>query len=200
MTKAVRKGDKVVMHLASGKEITLTPLKKLKEEEKISKEGLIAMDQIAAHTDKLECYTCHATWAPQCYGCHVKIDYSGGKQNPDFLAASKHHVNGKTGDVDSLKKYLVDGKVTETRSYLRWENPALSQNGEGRVSPTIPGCQVTLTVIGKEGKALLQNHIWKLKGVEQGKGVKTPKEGVNSITKSPLHPHTVSKRTRSSHT
>ncbi|OQX49958.1 MAG: cytochrome C [Epsilonproteobacteria bacterium 4484_20] len=197
MTKAVRKGDKVVMHLASGKEITLTPLKKLKEEKKISKEGMIAMDQISAHTDKLECYTCHATWAPQCYGCHVKVDYSEGKQNPDYLAASKHHVNGKTGEVDSLKDFLVDGKVTETRSYLRWEDPALSQNGEGRISPTIPGCQVTLTVIGKDGKALLQNHIWKLKGVEKGKGVGTPKEGVNSITMSPVHPHTVSKKSRS---
>ncbi|MCB4749198.1 MAG: cytochrome C [Sulfurovum sp.] len=196
LTKAVKKGNKVVMHLASGKTIELKPLKLLKAEKKISKEGLIAMDQISAHTDRMECYTCHATWAPQCYGCHVKIDYSGGKKNPDFLAASKHHVNGKTGDVDSLKSYLVDGKVTETRSYLRWENPALSQNGEGRISPTIPGCQVTLTVIGKEGKALLQNHIWKLKGVEKGKGVKTPKEGVNSITMSPVHPHTVSKRSR----
>jgi hypothetical protein len=191
MPKAVRKGDKVIMHLASGKDITLTPLKKLKEEKKISQEGLIAMDQIKGHTDKLECYTCHATWAPQCYGCHVKIDYSGGKQNPDYLAASKHHVNGKTGEVDTLKDFLVDGKVTETRSYLRWEDPALSQNGEGRISPTIPGCQVTLTVIGKDGKALLQNHIFKIPNAE-GAG----EEGINSITMSPVQPHTVSKRSR----
>ncbi len=191
LTKAVRKGDKVVMHLASGKDITLTPLKKLKEDGNISKEGIVAMDQIKAHTDKLECYTCHATWAPQCYGCHVKIDYSGGKQNPDYLAASKSHVNGKTGEVDNLKDFLVDGKVTETRSYLRWENPALSRNGEGRVSPTIPGCQVTLTVIGKNGNALLQNHIWKLPNVEDA-----GKEGVNSIVMSPVQPHTISKKSR----
>ncbi len=192
LTKAVKKGDKIVMHLASGKDITLTPLKKLKEDGKISKEGLVAMDQIKAHTDRLECYTCHATWAPQCYGCHVKVDYSGGKQNPDYLAASKAHHNGKTGEVDDLKNFLVDGKVTETRSYLRWENPALSQNGEGRISPTIPGCQVTLTVIGKNGKALLQNHIWKIPNVEDA-----GEEGVNSITMSPVHPHTISKKPRS---
>jgi len=191
MTKAVRKGDKVVMHLASGKDITLTPLKALKKEGKISKEGLVAMDQIEAHTEKLECYTCHATWAPQCYGCHVKIDYSKGKQNPDYLAASKHHtMQGITGE-DTLKDFLVDGKVTETRSYLRWEDPALSQNGEGRISPTIPGCQVSLTVIGKEGKALLQNHIFKVANAE-GAG----KEGINAITMSPVQPHTVSKASR----
>ncbi|RUM71758.1 MAG: cytochrome C, partial [Sulfurovum sp.] len=173
------------------------PLKLLKEEGNISKEGIVAMDQIEAHTDKMECYTCHATWAPQCYGCHVKVDYSKGKQNPDYLAASKHHVNGKTGEVDTLKDFLVDGKVTETRSYLRWENPALSQNGEGRISPTIPGCQVTLTVIGKDGKALLQNHIFKLKGVENNGTVNADKEGVNSIVMSPVQPHTISKKSRS---
>jgi len=191
LTKAVRKGDKVLMHLASGEDIWLTPLKKLKKDGNISKEGLVAMDQIKAHTDKLECYTCHATWAPQCYGCHVKIDYSNGNKNPDFLAASKAHHNGKTGDVDSLKEFLVDGKVTETRSYLRWENPALSRNGEGRISPTIPGCQVTLTVIGKNGNALLQNHIWKIPNVEDA-----GKEGVNSIVMSPVQPHTITKKSR----
>lgn len=197
LTKAVRKGDKVMMHLSSGKDIELKPLKLLKKEENISKEGLVAMDQIQAHTDKLECYTCHATWAPQCYGCHVKVDYSGGKQNPDYLAASKHHVNGKTGEVDTLKDFLVDGKVTETRSYLRWEDPALSQNGEGRVSPTIPGCQVTLTVIGKEGNTLLQNHIFKLKGVENNGTVDVPEDGVTSIVMSPVQPHTITKESRS---
>jgi hypothetical protein len=196
LTKAVKKGNKIIMHLASGKEIELKPLKLLKKENKISKEGLVAMDQIEAHTDKLECYTCHATWAPQCYGCHVKIDYSDGKQNPDYLAASKYHVNGKTGDVDTLKDFLVDGKVTETRSYLRWEDPALSQNGEGRISPTIPGCQVTLTVIGKKGNTLLQNHIFKLQGVENNGTVNVPKDGVNSIVMSPVQPHTISKKSR----
>jgi hypothetical protein len=152
--------------------------------------GLVAMDSIEAHTDKLECYTCHATWAPQCYGCHVKVDYSKKNKNPDFLAASKAHHNGVTGDVKDLKKFLVDGKVTETRSYLRWENPALSRNGEGRISPTIPGCQVTLTVIGKDGKALLQNYIWDIPNVEGEKSVK-------SIVMSPVQPHTITKKGRS---
>ena len=190
LTKAVRHGDKVMMHLSSGKTIELKPLKLLKKENKISKEGLVAMDTIQAHTEKLECYTCHATWAPQCYGCHVKIDYSNGKQNPDYLEASKHHVNGKTGEVDSLKDFLVDGQVTETRSYLRWEDPALSRNGEGRISPTIPGCQVSLTVIGKDGKVLVQNHIYKIPNAEGEKEV-------NAITMSPVQPHTISKASRS---
>jgi len=188
-----KKGNHIMMHLASGKDIELTPLKALKEEEKLSKEAIVAMDQIEAHTSELECYTCHATWAPQCYGCHVKVDYSGGKQNPDFLKASHDHdVHGRTGEMRSLKNYLVDGKVTETRSYLRWEDPALAQNGEGRITPVIPGCQVTATVIGKDGKALIQNQIFKIPNVE-GAG----EEGQNAIDMSPVQPHTISKRSRS---
>lgn len=192
LPKAVRHGNKIMMHLASGKNIELSPLKALKEEKKLSKKALVAMDQIEAHTTELECYTCHATWAPQCYGCHVKIDYSGGKQNPDYLAASHaHDIHGNSGE-ETLEKFLIDGKVTETRSYLRWEDPALSVNGEGRVSPTIPGCQTTITVIGKDGNALLQNHIVKIPNVE-GAG----EEGQNAIVMAQVNPHTISKEPRS---
>jgi len=191
---ATKKGNEVIMHLASGKDVVLKPLKLLKKQEKISKVGLLAMDKITLHNDRLECYTCHATWAPQCYGCHVKIDYSQGKQNPDYLQSSHDHdMHGQTGIMrKSLKKYLVDGQVTETRSFLRWEDPALSQNGEGRISPTIPGCQTTITVIGKDGKALLQNHIFKIPNVE-GAGA----EGQNAIDMAPIQPHTIQKEPRS---
>ncbi|WP_457747992.1 multiheme c-type cytochrome [Sulfurimonas sp.] len=193
LPKAIKKGNKIIMHLASGKDIELKPLKLLKEEERLSKKALIAMDVVSAHTEDMECYTCHATWAPQCYGCHVKVDYSGGKQNPDFLKASHDHdIHGTTGGMRDLKKYLVDGKVTETRSYLRWENPALAQNGEGRITPVIPGCQTTITVIGKDGKALLQNHIFKIPNVE-GAG----DEGQNAIDMAPVQPHTIQKEARS---
>ena len=190
---AVKDGNKVLIHLASGKDIELTPLKKLKEDKKLSKKAIVAMDSISAHTDKMECYTCHATWAPQCYGCHVKIDYSEGKQNPDFLKASHDQdINGATGGMKDIRDYLVDGQVTETRSFLRWEDPSLVQNGEGRISPAVPGCQTTITVVGKNGKTLLKNHIYKIPNVE-GAG----KEGQNAIDIAPIQPHTISKESRS---
>ncbi len=194
LPKAVKKGNKILMHLASGKDIELKPLKLLKEEKKLSKKALVAMDSIQAHTNKMECYTCHATWAPQCYGCHVKIDYSGGKQSVDYVQMSHDQdIHGTTGGMrKSLKKYLVDGKVTETRSFLRWEDPMLGQNGEGRITPLVPGCQVTVTVIGKDGKALVQNHIYKVKNAEGG-----GKEGQNAIDMSPIQPHTIQKKARS---
>jgi len=195
LVNAVReKNNTITVYLASGKDINLMPLKKLKKEEKLSEKALVAMDQVSIHTDRLECYTCHATWAPQCYGCHVKLDYSGGKQNVDWLkAAHDRDIHGTTGDMrGNLKEYLVDGKVTETRSFLRFEDPPLSQNGEGRISPTIPGCQTTVTVIGKDGKTLLQNHVFKIPNVEGA-----AEEGQLAIDMSPVQPHTVQKEARS---
>jgi hypothetical protein len=190
----VRKNNEVIVHLASGKDITLQPLKKLTDEKKLSKAGEVAMVNVKGHMDNLECYACHATWAPQCYGCHIKIDYSGGKKNIDWLAAGHaHDLHGTTADMrKSLKSYLIDGKVTETRSYLRYEDPPLSINGEGRVSPTVPGCQTTITVIGPEGDKLLENHIFKVPNVE-GAG----DEGQNAIDMSPIQPHTIQKESRS---
>ncbi len=192
-TNVVKTGDSVLVHLASGKDLILNPLKKLIRENKLSENGRVAMDQIEVHLNRMECYACHATWAPQCYGCNVKVDYSNGGKHVDWLAAaSDHDVHGLTGGArGNLEDYLVDGEVTETRSYLRWENPPLSQNGEGRISPTIPGCQTTITVIGKDGNALLQNHIFKISDVE-GAG----EEGQLAIDMSPVQPHTIQKEAR----
>ena len=111
----------------------------------------------------------------------------------DWLAAaSDRDVHGLTGGAGGdLKKYLVDGEVTETRSYLRWEDPPLSQNGEGRITPTIPGCQTTITVIGHDGNALIQNHIFRIPNAE-GAG----EEGQLGIDMSPVIPHTIQKKAR----
>ncbi|NPA81777.1 MAG: cytochrome C, partial [Epsilonproteobacteria bacterium] len=132
ITNAVKDGNEIILHLASGKDLRLKPLKKLKEEKKLSQEALVAMDQISSHIDKMECYTCHDTWAPQCFGCHVKVDYSKGKKHVDWLAAAHaHDIHGTdAAKRENLKDFLIDGQVTETRSYLRWEDPILVKNGE----------------------------------------------------------------------
>ena len=191
----VKDGNDVIVHLASGKDIKLKPLKKLKEEGKISKKGILAMDTISKHNDRMECYTCHDTWVPQCYGCHVKIDYSNGKKSVDWLAsAHDHDLHGTTSAMrKTLNEHLIDGKVTETRSYLRWENPPLIQNGEGRISPAMPGCQVVITVIGKDGKAILKNHVYEMPDYKHPKS----KKKLPGIVMASVHSHTVQKEARS---
>ena len=66
--------------------------------------AMIAMSAVKSHQDKMECYACHASWVPQCYGCHVKVDYSKDKKgNPkagtDWVSsANKRMQNGQTAE------------------------------------------------------------------------------------------------------
>ena len=191
MPRVVREGAHVVVRTAGGKDLKLKPLKMLKEKKKLKTEGLLAMDGVAAHTDKLECYACHATWAPQYYGCHVKVDYSASKRSFDWVAAGRLHGDKKHAADANEKNYntYVPGEVEEGRSYLRWEEPALAMNGEGRVSPVIPGCQTSVTVIGPKGKDLLRNHIFRSPPKSEGAGAKG--QLVTDI--SPVNPHTSGK-------
>lgn len=205
MPHIVKNGEKILLHSAGGKDIDLTPLKTLALEDKLSLKGKVAMTQVSSHIDKMECYACHATWAPQCYGCHINIDYSKTEMKMDWVEVANHPLkNGQTVDaaalssnvseeeLEAIKKYVVSGEVKEQRSYLRWEDPPLVVNGDHRISPAIPGCQTTVTVKGKDGKVKLLNHIFKIPHVE-GAGA----EGQLGIDMSPLQPHTIQKEARS---
>jgi hypothetical protein len=130
----------VVVHAAGGRDLVLSPLKLLTEEKRLPLAGRVAMAQVERHLERMECYACHSAWAPQCYGCHLKIDYSGKKRAFDWVAAGHRHRRpehradrGETGYPTTLP-----GQVHEERSYLRWEEPMLVVNGEGRVSPASP--------------------------------------------------------------
>mgnify|MGYP001813425856 FL=1 len=199
----VRDGDDVLIHTAAGKDLRMKPLKKLIDEGSVSERGVVAMKGVARHLERLECYTCHAAWTPHCYGCHVKIDYSQRDLCPeindsmqafDWVAAGRRHQQeahrsdrGETG-YDTI----IPGKVSEQRSYLRWEEPMLGVNGEGRVTPLAPGCQPSVTVIGPDGKPLLLNHIFKTLPDSEGGGA----DGQLAIDMSPTQPHTMSKNAR----
>jgi hypothetical protein len=170
----VRKGKEVIVHSASGLDFKAPVLKNIDDEGSYkSTLAKVSMGLIPQHQEKMECYACHADWVPQCYGCHIKVDYSEGKSNSDWNlnGAARDPNTGLTPDyalgTNGLKS---PGKVSETRSYLRWETPVLGINGEGRVSPMMPGCQVITTIIGPDGKNMVHNKIW---DTPEGKGIDT---------------------------
>jgi hypothetical protein len=74
---------------------------------------------------------------------------------------------------------------SESRSYLRWENPVLGINSEGLVSPFIPGCQVIFTYIDADGNTVELNKIY------------TTVDGTSGMATNPIQPHTVSAKPRS---
>jgi len=196
----VREGEKVIVHSASGLDFEVPTLKSLAKANKWRNpaKAISAKIQASKHMEKIECYGCHSSWAPQCYGCHVKIDFSGDKKATDWVAAGNTHFeNGHTaesmrGVKPPVAPGVAYGKTSENRSYLRWENPVLGINGEGRVSPIIPGCQQITSVVAPDGTLLVHNKIWRTaEGVEG-----SDKMGQRSLDMAPAAPHTVDWRAR----
>ena len=183
----VRKGSQVILHSASGTDFFVPVLKEIAAAGTWkSPNAMVAMASVGKHTESLECYACHADWAPQCYGCHITVDYSEGKTDVDWIGnANTRGEDGLTADnVLGTNGVTSAGKVSETRSYLRWEEPTLGINGEGRVSPLMPGCQVITTVIDKDGNTVAENEIW------------TTPDGKKGLDHAAVQPHTAGRQAR----
>ena len=200
-SNVVRDGYRVIVHTAAGNDLTLKPLKEVVRGPEVSLAAKIAMDTITPHMNKMECYSCHAAWAPQCYGCHVKIDYSQGKTCFDWLEAGHQHEQPEhaADRGESQFKTLIPGSIQEQRSFTRWEDPPLGVNGEGRITPIAPGCQPSITIIGPDGKAVvgpggkpILNHIFRTPPDSEGAGP----EGQLAIDMSPTQPHTMTGEAR----
>jgi hypothetical protein len=184
----VRRGNSVIVNTVSGQEFRVPVLKNLAETTAWkSQNAEVAMKSVAPHLDKLECYACHADWAPQCYGCHVQVSYGQGKEGTDWVAS------GNARNADGTHQTVTSpGNVTEGRSYLRWEAPILGLNGEGRVSPLIPGCQVVYTVLDPDGKAVVHNKIGRTPPNTEGAGP----DGQKGLDMAPVQPHSSGRKAR----
>ncbi len=186
----IRRGDEVVVHSATGRDYVVPILKSIKQAGSWKNaDAEVAMDKVGAHMEEMECYSCHADWAPQCYGCHVTADYSNENADTDWVKIG--NAQNPDGTVDT--SLTTAGKISEGRSYLRWEEPILGVNGEGRVTPLIPGCQVIFTVIGPDGENVAHNMIGHTPPNTEGGG----EDGQLGLDMAPAQPHTVGREARS---
>lgn len=118
----VRKGNKVIVHSATGHDWEAPTLKGLKQsgEWNDKKKAVTAMINVPQHMDKMECYACDSTWVPQYYGYKYVIDYT--KESIDWLNSSeKVYADGTTADYH--KEYVMQpGAPTYSDySHKRWE-------------------------------------------------------------------------------
>ncbi len=81
---------------------------------------------------RLLCESCHSTWVPQCYGCHVKRDMN------------ETHL-------DKLTMKETPGWWEEGLSYIRYEQPTLAVWAD-KVVVVTPGCQDIVTLLDKKSK------------------------------------------------
>ncbi len=118
-------------------------------------------------SQRLECFSCHSRWTPQCYGCH---DY---------------RKNGER-QLDSMTGVASPGRWQETRDYYRFEDPPLGINHRNKVSPFIPGCQVLMTVLDSNNQPL--------PGWDRAVHRRADFSGIVS---GPINPHSTRKEVRS---
>ncbi|MBW2477270.1 MAG: hypothetical protein JRE63_08125 [Deltaproteobacteria bacterium] len=177
LTNVEKKGDAFILTAKlTGKEHTVPQIK----DAEYSSEGHAAMVAIPKHMESLECYACHAKWAPQCYGCHALQDIS--KPNGDWLTAKPGGDPSMASHKDNRDKTAYSW--SESRSYLRWETPVIGWNSEGKVSTYIPGCQVIFTQIDGE-ENIVHNKVF------------TTVDGTSGFGVNPVQPHTTTKSARS---
>jgi hypothetical protein len=172
-TRWLKEGDKAfIINVADGnrREIPLLKNKAIHDTWQ-TEQGKVAMSVVSQHLEKLECYACHATWAPQCYGCHIK--YDANKEGTDWVASALNR-----NEVGKQVKVKTPGNIhTENVSYIRWENPILGINYKGKVAPLIPGCQTVWSFVDKNGVLREVNRI------------NTTSDGLPAPTLAPVQSH-----------
>ena len=197
----VKEGNKATLHSATGNDFDIPLLKQLKIDNAWkSPDAMVAMSRVEKHAKSLECYACHASWVPQCYGCHVNVDYGNDKDgkpkhDTDWIASgSKRNPDGSTAESPlGTKGIQSPGKVEETRAYLRWEEPILGINGEGRVTPLMPGCQIVYTVRARDGEVVALDQVAYSKDEQKELGQeRTPL----AIDMAPVQPHSAQRKAR----
>ncbi len=95
-----------------------------------------------AHLAKTECFACHTAWAPTCYGCHIKMDYTAYRTPVDVAF---DHLS---------QQYAKQGWFRLTAG-VRFADPepVLGLNWRGKVVPFVPRAQPLFTFVNAEGKA-----------------------------------------------
>jgi hypothetical protein len=94
-----------------------------------------------AHLAKTECFTCHTAWAPTCYGCHIKMDYTAYAKPVDVSfdnLADRHSKQGWFRLTAGVR--LADPE------------PILGINWRGKVVPFVPRAQPLFSYVNPAGK------------------------------------------------
>lgn len=169
-------GQELVLHgKVSGQQWTVLQVDKL-----LARDALPLAMRIPAHLqeqydtqgvkqkNRLECYGCHASTAPQYYGFQFRRD--------DRTMAAVDWVVGIGEGTDPL---VSPGAWTVDFTYQRLENPVLGINHKGRVCTLIPEYQAFFTRITETGQTPALNQVVKTKG------------GKNGLAFAAVQPHTV---------
>lgn len=94
-----------------------------------------------AHLAKTECFTCHTAWAPTCYGCHIKMDYTAYRKPVDVAFDHLSEEHAKQG----WFRLTAGVRIADPE-------PVLGLNWRGKVVPFVPRAQPLFTFVNPAGK------------------------------------------------
>jgi hypothetical protein len=118
------------------------------------------------HLARLECFTCHTAWAPTCYGCHIKMDYTAYARPVDVAFDNLAERHSKQGWF----------RLTAGVRFADPE-PVLGVGWRGKVVPFVPRAQPLFSYVNPAGT--LEYEFRKL-----------------GFAHNPIVPHTVVRQTR----
>jgi hypothetical protein len=94
----------------------------------------------AKHLAKTECFTCHTAWAPTCYGCHIKMDYT--KYANQLDVAFDHLANEHSRQ--GWFRLTAGVRIADPE-------PVLGLNWRGKAVPFVPRAQPLFSFVNAEG-------------------------------------------------
>jgi hypothetical protein len=109
----------------------------------------------------LECYACHSSWVPNCFGCHFERD----EQFPGLNLMTRRLEMGRA---------RTNNKIFESLRHF-----AIGPNSEGRVAPYLVACQPIADVTSRTGEKLLDFVM------------PETTNGRSGLAHNPVQPHTV---------
>jgi len=109
----------------------------------------------------LECYACHSSWVPNCFGCHFERD------------EQQMGLNLMTRQLE-IGKVTTNNKIFETMRHF-----SIGPNSEGRVSPYLVACQPIADVTAPDGSKILEY------------AMPVTSNGLSGLAHNPVNPHTV---------
>jgi hypothetical protein len=109
----------------------------------------------------LECYSCHTSWIPNCFGCHFERD------------ETQMGLNYVTGEFE-VGKVSTNNKIFEALRHF-----SLGENSEGKIAPYIVACHPIADVTAPDGSKKMDFVM------------PVTSNGLSGLAHNPIQPHTV---------
>ncbi|MBV1910010.1 MAG: hypothetical protein KUG78_11955 [Kangiellaceae bacterium] len=157
-------GTAVLTSKVSGKKHIVPQVKKIVDPQSCEFNPLAAAAMNDHHLKEeggLECYACHSSWMPNCFGCHFERDET------------------KTG-INLITREEVIGKAsTNNKMFVSMKHFALGLNSQSKISPFIVGCHPIADVTAADGTKKLDFVM-----------PKTKVKGLSGLAFNPANTHT----------